>query len=84
VFLAAPPAELEGLPGAAEDDLMRMEREHIMRVLRETKGILAGAEGAATRLGVKRTTLQSMLKRLGIEAEDYRRGNAGTATFHGE
>jgi formate hydrogenlyase transcriptional activator len=52
-----------------------MEREHIMRVLRETNGVLSGANGAAARLALKRTTLQSMLKRLGIEAEHFRRGN---------
>jgi formate hydrogenlyase transcriptional activator len=55
-----------------------MEREHIIRVLRETNGVLSGADGAASRLGVKRTTLQSMLKRLGIEPQEFRRG---TGTF---
>ena len=57
------------------DDLSEMEREHIIHVLRETNGVLSGAEGAAVRLGLKRTTLQSMLKRFGIEAGDFRRGN---------
>jgi formate hydrogenlyase transcriptional activator len=50
-----------------------MEREHIIRVLRDTNGVLSGIEGAASRLGLKRTTLQSMLKRHGIEAQEYRR-----------
>ncbi|HUC28546.1 MAG TPA: helix-turn-helix domain-containing protein [Candidatus Acidoferrum sp.] len=49
-----------------------MEREHIIRVLRETHGVLSGADGAATRLGMKRTTLQSMLKRFNIAVQDYR------------
>ena len=77
--LAAPPAGLD--PAATDstpDDLSEMEREHIIHVLRETNGVLAGAEGAAVRLGLKRTTLQSMLKRFGIEPGDFRRGN-GTA-----
>jgi DNA-binding NtrC family response regulator len=40
-------------------------------VLRETKGQIGGPEGAAARLGVKRTTLNSKLKKLGIERSDY-------------
>ena len=32
------------------------EREHILRVLRETKGQIGGDDGAAARLGLKRTT----------------------------
>jgi formate hydrogenlyase transcriptional activator len=47
------------------------EREHILRVLRETKGVLSGPEGAAHRLGLKRTTLQSKMQRLGIVRQDY-------------
>jgi PAS domain S-box-containing protein len=73
--LAAPPAGLEATADSASDDLSEMEREHIIHVLRETNGVLSGAEGAAVRLGLKRTTLQSMLKRFGIEAGDFRRGN---------
>jgi formate hydrogenlyase transcriptional activator len=76
--LAPPPVELEGLQDFAEDKLAEMEREHIIRVLRETNGVLSGADGAASRLGIKRTTLQSMLKRFGIEPQDFRRG---TGTF---
>ena len=72
--LAAPPV-LDAPPEAGEDNLTEMEREHIVRVLQETNGVLSGADGAASRLGMKRTTLQSMLKRLGIELDDYRRGN---------
>ena len=73
--LAAPPAGLEASVDPATDDLSEMEREHIIHVLRETNGVLSGADGAAVRLGLKRTTLQSMLKRFGIEAEDFRHGN---------
>lgn len=73
--LAAPPAGLDSAQDGAPDDLTEMEREHIVRVLRETNGVLSGQDGAAVRLGLKRTTLQSMLKRFGIEAGDFRRGN---------
>lgn len=75
--LAPPPVELYSPEASAEESLSEMEREYIVRVLRETNGVLAGANGAATRLGMKRTTLQSMLKRFNIQLEDFRRG-AGT------
>jgi PAS domain S-box-containing protein len=75
--LAAPPEDLGQPQEVAEDDLTGMEREHIIRVLRETNGVVSGADGAATRLGLKRTTLQSMLKRFGIELDDFR----GTGTL---
>jgi formate hydrogenlyase transcriptional activator len=73
--LAAPPVELDTPQEIADDNLSEMEREHVIRVLRETGGVLSGADGAASRLGLKRTTLQSMLKRFGIELQEYRRGN---------
>ncbi|MGA7920877.1 MAG: sigma 54-interacting transcriptional regulator [Candidatus Acidiferrales bacterium] len=47
------------------------ERDHILRILRETKGLIAGPKGAATRLGLKRTTLNSKLKKLNIQRDDY-------------
>jgi formate hydrogenlyase transcriptional activator len=47
------------------------ERQHIIRVLRETGGVLSGPNGAARRLGLKRTTLQSKMQRLGIRRRDY-------------
>jgi formate hydrogenlyase transcriptional activator len=72
--LSAPPVELEALQDVGEDSLTEMAREHIIRVLRETNGVLSGMDGAASRLGIKRTTLQSMLKRHGIEPHEYRRG----------
>jgi formate hydrogenlyase transcriptional activator len=70
--LAAPPVELEA-GELAVNKLEDVEREHIMLVLRETLGVLSGPDGAASRLGMKRTTLQSKLKRFGIEPGDYRR-----------
>jgi formate hydrogenlyase transcriptional activator len=73
--LAAPPVELDVARQTTDDNLTDMEREHIVRILRETGGVLSGVEGAASRLGMKRTTLQSMIKRFGIEVRDFRRGS---------
>ncbi|HEY6291061.1 MAG TPA: sigma 54-interacting transcriptional regulator [Terriglobia bacterium] len=42
------------------------EREHIQRILRETDWVIGGPNGAADRLGLKRTTLQSKMRKLGI------------------
>lgn len=72
--LRAPLAELEVMEASAPStdvSLEATEREHILRVLRETKGMIGGAGGAAEKLGLKRTTLNSKLKKLGIEREDY-------------
>jgi formate hydrogenlyase transcriptional activator len=43
------------------------EREHIIAILRETDWMVGGARGAAARLGMKRSTLQWKMKKLGIE-----------------
>jgi PAS domain S-box-containing protein len=43
------------------------ERDHIVRILRESHGQIGGMNGAAGRLGMKRTTLQSKMKHLGID-----------------
>ena len=56
---------------SAEPSLQQSEREHIVRVLRETRGVIAGPTGAARRLGIKRSTLQSKMQRLQIKREDY-------------
>lgn len=73
--LRAPLSELqmpEEIASPQQEDvtLEATEREHILRMLRETKGI-GGPDGAAARLGLKRTTLNSKLKKLGIRREDY-------------
>jgi PAS domain S-box-containing protein len=73
--LRAPLAELqlpEEIAAESKDvSLEATEREHILRVLREAKGMIGGADGAAARLGLKRTTLNSKLKKLGIKRQDY-------------
>ncbi len=50
--------------------LDEMEREHILRVLRETKGKIGGPGGAAERLGMNRTTLNSRMQQLRISRRD--------------
>jgi len=58
---------------ASESDgtLREKEREHIIEILRQTRGALSGPAGAAARLGLKRTTLQYKMQRLGINRLDY-------------
>jgi formate hydrogenlyase transcriptional activator len=72
--LRAPLGELEAVErsaGLTNSNLAAAEREHILRVLRECKGMIGGANGAAERLGLKRTTLNSKMKKLGIKRRDY-------------
>ena len=46
--------------------LIAAERDLILRALQETHGVIGGPAGAATKLGMKRTTLQSKIQKLGI------------------
>jgi PAS domain S-box-containing protein len=72
--LRAPLSELamaEEIAPVRDSSLEATEREHILRVLRETKGKIGGSDGAAARLGLIRTTLNSKMKKLGIERKDY-------------
>jgi formate hydrogenlyase transcriptional activator len=72
--LTIPAAELKPLTetGSRRDtSLETAEREHILRILRETSGVISGVRGAAARLGLKRTTLQSKMQKLGISRLDY-------------
>jgi formate hydrogenlyase transcriptional activator len=48
------------------DTIESVQRKHITRALRETGGVIDGPHGAAARLGMKRTTLQSLMQRLKI------------------
>ena len=62
---AAESASLDGGPDLRT--LEDVERDHIRAVLRHTEGRLYGAKGAAKVLGMKPTTLQSRMKKLGVE-----------------
>ena len=63
-------AELKPTPSHVEHSmaitLEQAEREHILRTLRESSWIIGGTAGAAAKLGMKRTTLQSKMQKLGI------------------
>jgi formate hydrogenlyase transcriptional activator len=77
--LDAPLAELKqrangtASESAAADEVQAVstledaEREHIIRVLKQTGWLVGGPSGAAAKLGMKRTTLQSKMAKLGIE-----------------
>jgi formate hydrogenlyase transcriptional activator len=65
--------ELKRLPGqaspAAKRTLAEVERDHIVEVLRDTRWVLGGSNGAAARLGMPRTTLVYRIHKLGIVRE---------------
>ncbi|HEX4005614.1 MAG TPA: sigma 54-interacting transcriptional regulator [Acidobacteriaceae bacterium] len=63
--------EEEDESGGSNPTLEAAEREHILRALREAKGMIGSSTGAAMRLGLKRTTLNSKIKKLGIKRSDY-------------
>ena len=65
------PRPAVALSDGPDNTLDNAERQHIIRVLAETGGVLSGPDGAATRLGLKRTTLQSKMQRLKITRKDY-------------
>ncbi len=71
--LQAPLRELESVSQNEDDHTLEAkDREHIIRALQQSHGRLGGIRGAAERLGMNRTTLQSKLKRLGIDSRRYR------------
>ena len=61
----------EDAPPASSSSLEDIEREHIIRVLREAKGKIGGPGGAAERLGMNRTTLNSRLQKLKISRKQF-------------
>ncbi|MCX6596237.1 MAG: sigma 54-interacting transcriptional regulator [Acidobacteria bacterium] len=67
--LRAPLVEIrpDAAPAAAGATLEQVEREYIIRVLRECDGVVTAA---ATRLGLHRTTLNAMMRKLGISRKD--------------
>ncbi|MGA7300436.1 MAG: sigma 54-interacting transcriptional regulator [Candidatus Sulfotelmatobacter sp.] len=71
--LQVPLNELHADIGGGESETLHdAERERILRALRECNGQLGGPNGAAARLGLKRTTLQSKLNAFGINPGGYR------------
>jgi formate hydrogenlyase transcriptional activator len=59
-------APKSNLDGPAVSTLEAAERAHIMRALQAANWIIGGPHGAAAKLGMKRTTLQSRMQKLGI------------------
>lgn len=68
-ILRAPLGEIraDAVEAASGATLAQVEREHIIRVLRETGGVVTTA---ATRLGLPRTTLNALMRKLGISRKD--------------
>jgi formate hydrogenlyase transcriptional activator len=75
--LVLPPQDLQpkasrvSSPSKPAPTLKDAERETILRALRESGGVIAGPAGAAARLGLRRTTLQSKMRRLGIQRPSF-------------
>lgn len=76
--LRAPLGEIrpEAIPVADDSTLEQVQREHILRVLRASGGVVTTA---ATRLGLHRTTLNAMMRKLGISRKDLRAGAVRTS-----
>jgi formate hydrogenlyase transcriptional activator len=66
--LEVPLGELKPVNGKAVEvtTLEDVEREHILRALNASHWVIAGPAGAAAKLGMKRTSLQHKMKKLGI------------------
>jgi len=58
--------ETQHVDAVGTKTLEEAEREHILKVLEETMWVVSGPSGAATRLGMRRTTLQARMQKLGI------------------
>ncbi len=71
--LSVPVAELKRTQNhttqSAATTLEQAEREHILKALGDTGWVIGGSSGAAARLGMKRTTLQSKMQKLGISRQ---------------
>jgi formate hydrogenlyase transcriptional activator len=75
--LVVPPQDIRPRPkrsGSAQKPVATFhdaERQAILQALRESNGVIAGPTGAAARLGLRRTTLQSKMRRLQIQRPSY-------------
>jgi formate hydrogenlyase transcriptional activator len=71
--LQAPVRELKRAISAVTSvvTLATAEREAIVRALRDAGGRVGGDEGAAAKLGMKRTTLQAKMRKLGIGTKNF-------------
>jgi formate hydrogenlyase transcriptional activator len=72
VLAVSLPEKMNGAIDAAEIVDRYEEQARIVSILRETKGRISGPNGAALRLGVKRSTLLDRMKKLGINPRDIK------------
>jgi formate hydrogenlyase transcriptional activator len=67
---AAPRSTAKTVPLVA--DLVEREKEMIEKALRDSKGVIGGPSGAASKLGIPRQTLESKIRKLGINRYIYK------------
>ena len=70
-WLATPEPARQELPGLLPDTLQNQEKEIIEAALAESKGKVAGPQGAAAKLGIPRSTLDSKIKQLKIKKHKF-------------
>ncbi len=70
-WLASQEAARQELPGPLPDTLQNQERKIIETALAASKGKVAGPEGAAAKLGIPRSTLDTKIKQLGIKKHRF-------------
>ena len=70
-WLASPEPAQPELPGPLPDTLQNQEREIIETALAECNGKVAGPNGAAAKLGIPRSTLDSKIKQLKIKKRKF-------------
>jgi len=66
-WLTGAPAKPAVPSGSLAGDLAQREKAVIESALREARGVIGGATGAAAKLGIPRQTLESKLRKLGID-----------------
>lgn len=67
VTSSEPEAEPTAEPVGSQNSLQNVEKSHILQVLRQTRGVIEGPNGAARILNLHPNTLRSRMKKLGIE-----------------
>ena len=70
-WLASHEATRQELPGPLADAIRNQEKEIIEAALAESKGKVAGPQGAAAKLGIPRSTLDTKIKQLGIKKHRF-------------
>ena len=65
--LSIPLPEASAVPGKRSTRLADVEKEHVRRVLESTGWRIRGPAGAASRLGLRPTTLETRMAKLGLK-----------------